>query len=138
LLAFACYQTDCTLRQMKDLAQRFRSKMVDPENGSHEPLRLLPSALYRYDIAAGQEQQPDVLDGAMFAFVMGTDPESLLMIEARRTAEGDQWQYSAAKRTDGLVEMFLDDQLVDSLAIRCVPYNPDSDFTCLHRPARKR
>jgi hypothetical protein len=42
------------LRQMKDLAQRFGSKMVEPQTGSHEPLRLLPSALYRYDLAAEQ------------------------------------------------------------------------------------
>lgn len=126
------------LRQMKDLARRFGSKMVDPQNESHEPLRLLPSPLYRYEIPGGQEQQPDVSDGALFAFVMGTDPESLLMIEARRTANGDQWQYAAAKRTDGLVEVFLGDKLVDSLPTRCVPYNPESDFTCLHRPAGVR
>jgi hypothetical protein len=31
-----------------------------------------------------------VLDGAVFAFVQGTDPETLLMVEARKT--GDAWQ----------------------------------------------
>jgi hypothetical protein len=125
------------LRQMKELARRFRSNMVDPA-ANHESLRLLPSPLYRYEIPDGQDKQSEVSDGALFAFVMGTDPESLLMIESRRASTGDQWQFSAAKRTDGLVEVFLDDKLVDSLATRCVPYDTESDFTCLHRPAGKR
>ena len=125
------------LRQMKELARRFSSKMVDP-TGKHEPLRLLASPLYRYDIAAADSQQPVISDGALFGFVMGTDPESLLMIEARQTPNGDQWQYAAAKRTDGLVEILLDDKLVASLATRCVPYNPESDLACLHRRVTNR
>ena len=47
------------------------------DSTDREELRLLPKPLYRYEPKAGP-----VIDGAVFAFVMGTDPESLLLIEA--------------------------------------------------------
>jgi hypothetical protein len=62
-------------------------------------LRLLPQPLYRY-----KSTDPDVLDGALFAFVTsaGTDPEALLVIEARKPAAGGGpvWHYAAARFTD--------------------------------------
>jgi hypothetical protein len=36
------------------------------------------------------------LDGAIFAFVRGTDPEVLLLIETRKLEGGDTWQYALA------------------------------------------
>jgi hypothetical protein len=49
-------------------------------------LRLLPHPLYRYE-----STDPDVVDGALFAFVTsaGTDPEALLAIEARKPGPTD-------------------------------------------------
>ncbi len=67
------------LRQMKTLAGQFSSTMLGwrADKSDREVLRQLPQPLYRYD-----SKRSDVLDGAVFAFVQGTDPESLLLIEA--------------------------------------------------------
>ena len=55
-------------------------------------LRLLPKPLYRYE-----STDPEVLDGAVFALVSsaGTDPEIILLIEARKTPEGPRWVFGA-------------------------------------------
>jgi hypothetical protein len=56
-------------------------------------LRLLSAPLYRY------EDKSDGVDGAVFAFVHGTDPELLLTLEARTTAGETNWSYSLAPLT---------------------------------------
>ena len=60
-------------------------------------LRLLPRPLYRYE-----STDPDVLDGALFALVSsaGTDPEIILLLEARVGQSGPQWLYGAARFSD--------------------------------------
>jgi hypothetical protein len=62
-------------------------------------LRLLPQPLYRYESA-----DPDILDGAVFAFVTsaGTDPEALLVLEARKPSGKDLpvWHYAVSRFTD--------------------------------------
>ncbi len=42
------------------------------------------------------------MDGALFAFVTsaGTDPEVVLVLEARKTAEGSAWYYRAIRFSD--------------------------------------
>ncbi len=74
------------LRQMRALAQEFRAFFDVPEDKSE--LRLLPKPLYRYET-----NRPDLLDGALFAFVLATDPEVLLVIEARPADGTPIWQY---------------------------------------------
>ena len=67
------------LAQMRSLARRFRGD--DDFEKEKSVLRLLPSPLVRYsNVATG------LVDGALFAFVHGTDPEMLIMIEARQNA----------------------------------------------------
>jgi hypothetical protein len=40
----------------------------------------------------------DLIDGAMFVFVLGTDPEAFLLIEARRPQIGvPEWRFGAAR-----------------------------------------
>ena len=70
------------LSQMKALAKDFSGKMVDLRDKSTE-LRLLPQPLVRYEPTAGE-----VVDGAIFALAEGTDPQALVLIEARRAGEG--------------------------------------------------
>ena len=84
--------------QLRRLAERF--EVVDDFHPIYaEPtierhvLRLLTKPLYRYE-AAG-----DLIDGALFGFVLGTDPEALLMIEAWKTSEGTAWRYAFAPMT---------------------------------------
>lgn len=81
------------LRQMRRLAERFTADKTT-RDGVERELRLLPQPVYRYD-----GDHPDLLDAAVFAFVEATDPEVLLLLEARPTEGGDEWQYAFARMT---------------------------------------
>jgi hypothetical protein len=81
------------LRQMRNLAGEFRAE-DDFWGRGWNALRLLPTPISRYGKAGGTPE-----DGALFAFVLGTDPESFLFIEARPVANGLEWQYAFAPMT---------------------------------------
>ena len=89
------------LREMKALAAEFSSTMLGwrADKGDREDLRLLPQPLYRYE-----SKRTDVVDGAVFAFVQGTDPESLLLIEAFHNGKRLEWQFAFARNTSGELE----------------------------------
>ncbi len=81
------------LRQLRALAREFTATKTDRKDVTR-PLRLLTQPIYRY-----QSASQGVVDGALFAFVEGTDPEVFLLIEARRT-EGKKdsvWHYALAR-----------------------------------------
>jgi hypothetical protein len=78
------------LRQMRSLATEFKAFFDLPDNRSE--LRLLPQPLYRYENTG-----PDLVDGALFAFVQATDPEVLLLLEARMQGDRLQWHYGFAR-----------------------------------------
>jgi hypothetical protein len=102
------------LRQMKSLAEQFSSTMLGwrADDSDREELRLLPRPLYRYETDRYKAAGGDVLDGAVFAFVMGTDPESLLVIEATKAGDAAKWQYAFVRRTSGELEGRHRDQVV--------------------------
>jgi hypothetical protein len=81
------------LAQMRSLAADFSGHSSNPQ-GNRWELRMLTTPVYRY-----QSNDPDVLDGALFAMVctVGTDPEAFLLVEARRTKEGPRWQFGVAR-----------------------------------------
>lgn len=97
------------LRQMKTLASQFSSTMLGwrADKSDREVLRLLPQPLYRYE-----SKRSDVLDGAVFAFVQGTDPESLLILEAFKQGAGFEWQFAFVRRTSGELEGRHKDNIV--------------------------
>ena len=84
------------LVQMRRLAQEFAAHTVDRDNNRSE-LRLLPAPLYRYP-----EAKTGVIDGGLFAFVdtKGTDPEMLLLIEAREREGKPVWEYACGRFSD--------------------------------------
>jgi hypothetical protein len=86
------------LAQMRVLTRDFTAATLDHEN-RHWELRLLPQFLYRYE-----STDPDVVDGAVFAFVTsaGTDIEALLVIEARKPPGKDLpvWHFAVGRFTD--------------------------------------
>jgi hypothetical protein len=94
--------------QLRALSREFSARSVDEQKQSWE-LRLLPNPLFRYE-----STDPDVLDGALFAFVTsaGTDPEVIIAIEARRSEDGFQWQYLVARFSDLDLYVKLKDQEV--------------------------
>jgi hypothetical protein len=77
------------LRQMRALALEFRGETHDR---TPTPLRLLTKPLYRYETSGG-----DCVDGALFAFVFATDPEVLLLIEARLLDDKLVWHYGLGR-----------------------------------------
>jgi len=82
------------LRQMRALAREFRATFNNPPDLSE--IRLLTQPLYRFET---EGRRTDVLDGALFAYVHTTDPEVLLVIEARPEVDGGHstWHYSLAR-----------------------------------------
>lgn len=90
------------LRQMKSIAAEFESTMLGwkADSTDREELRLLTKPLYRYEPA----KETGLLDGAVFGFAMGTDPESLLLLQAIGDKEDAKWQFAFARRTSGELE----------------------------------
>jgi hypothetical protein len=99
------------LIQMRDLARRFHCRVAS-EQSKKEELRLLPKPLYRY-APSGDE----LLDGALFAFVQGTDPEVVLSLEARRADGKATWSYAFTRRSMMALEADLDEEAVWSVPL---------------------
>ena len=79
------------LRQMRDLSKEFTARQTN-RNGIDRDLRLLTQPLYRYEMTEG-----GLIDGALFVFTLGTDPQAFLLIEARQVDRSAQWQYALAR-----------------------------------------
>jgi hypothetical protein len=92
------------LRQLRALAREFHIA-VDVDSGPTE-LRLLPQPVARFGgedatataLADGTSRSPD---GALFGFVLATDPEAWLVIDERRASEGGTaWNYAFARMSN--------------------------------------
>lgn len=84
------------LVQMRKLAERFA--VIDLFGWNEDAierytLRLMPQPVYRY------EEPDEKIDGALFVFAQGTNPEAVLLIEARRDDEKPGWRYGFAPTT---------------------------------------
>lgn len=95
------------LTQMRRLAQGFSARITASDKETSSDLRLLPQPLFRYS-----SRSAGVSDGALFAFVQATDPELILMLEARNTADGPLWHYAAARFTNRPLELRRGDREV--------------------------
>ena len=92
--------------QARGLARRFSAHM--DRQGERWELRLLNQPLYSYEAP-----QDGILGGALFAFVgYITDPEILVLIEARKTSDGRKWFYAPARFSDKSLWLNHDDQEV--------------------------
>ena len=123
------------LRQMKSLAGRFAARLTPAKigDGNPEVLRLLPSPLYRYDLKDAKETNPNLRDGGMFAFVMGTDPEVILLLENVERDGKAVWQYACARATAYAVEASLGDVVVWSAGGQSGP-DPTNTMMQIDRP----
>jgi hypothetical protein len=76
--------------------------------GEDYQLRLLPRPVHRYaDEGAG------IVDGALFAFTYGTNPEVFLQIEARREeTDRPRWRVSFARSSAAAVAVTRDGMTV--------------------------
>lgn len=94
------------LIQMRSLARKFSVKIFrDPPIDA----RLLPQPIHRYS-----DESAGIQDGALFAWAETTDPEGLLVIEARpEKAEGPaHWYYRFARMTSAGIEARLGETVV--------------------------
>jgi hypothetical protein len=81
------------LREMRAISEMFSAESIHRERGGETyPLRLQPRPIYRYE-----STDPSLLDGTLFVFTDGTDPEVWLIIEAHETGDGFKWQYGMAR-----------------------------------------
>jgi hypothetical protein len=83
------------LVQMRALAREFTVEELDKRNrpkGDDQTPRLLPTPLYRYDA-----KRTKALDGALYAFVLGTDPELLLLLECDTAAAKPEWRFGVGR-----------------------------------------
>lgn len=90
------------LLQIKEIASRF-SASISSSKTKPELVRRLPTPIYRYPGTVS-----DATDGAMVAFVKGTDPEAILLIEA----DSNRWQYAVARCTSWAVTVRFDKEVV--------------------------
>jgi hypothetical protein len=105
------------LAQMRTLAGQFTASVeFQYEGSSRYELRLLSRPIYRY---GGKEAE--ALDGAIFAFVQGTNPEVLLLVESRETKDGARWHFACAAMTSYPAEATRDGKQVWSVPKQEVP-----------------
>ncbi len=124
--------------QMKSLAGEFAAaddfkiNTSDVEPTRHT-LRLLTTPIYRY-----ADESEGILDGAVFAFVHGTDPEVFLVLESRTDKDGKAtWHYNLAPMTCWAVTVSRDGKEIWSLPERLNKSKPtDGYHVWLHRPLR--
>lgn len=86
------------LVQARAIARRFTASEDFRTTPNSEPsrfeLRLTPQPVYQYT-----SDKLGVLSGAVFAFVNGTDPEVLLVVEAYTDKQTTGWRYLLAPMT---------------------------------------
>ena len=88
---------------MRSIAGGFSGRLLDARveiAGEDQTLRLLTKPLYRYE-----PKDSALRDGALFTFVLGTDPEFFLLLEARETPRGARWQYALARMNDDALQV---------------------------------
>ena len=74
----------------------------------------MTNPVYRYEMP-----EREIIDGAVFPFVLGTAPELLLVLEARNDDDGTRhWEYLLAPLTVWAVEVKHGDQSVWKVAER--------------------
>jgi hypothetical protein len=107
------------LLQMKQILRRFTAHERAVVEGRIE-LRPMNQPIYRYESdAAG------AIDGAIFSFANGTNPEVLLVLEA---GQSDGWQFAFAQITGAEVFAELDEKQVWECPEADPPAERDSYF----------
>jgi hypothetical protein len=114
------------LGQMRSLAREFSTELTDKRSGDVivRKLRLLDQPVHRYE-----SEGNNVLDGGLFAFVEGTDPEAWLLLEAVGSDAERRWQFALARMNIDELRIRRDGAIVkewpglrDAWSDRTTPY----------------
>ena len=111
------------LVQMRAIAEEYRAIDDFEDKKSRWELRLLSKPVYRYAVA-----DRGIIDGALWTFAHGTDPEVFVLLEARETAKGNEWQIGMAPMTAYAVEVSRKEKPVWSAPFREPPWNFGKPF----------
>jgi len=111
------------LLQMRAIVEEYKAIDDFQNKQSRWELRLLAKPVFRY-------ADPDlgIIDGALWAFVHGTDPEVFVLLEARETRASREWQIGMAPMTAYAVEVSRKDQPVWNAPLRQPPRDPRDTF----------
>lgn len=82
--------SEARMRRQKALARQFEVGEVGSVDGDDYQLRLMPTPVYTYEDA-----DAGILSGGIYIFAYGTNPETLLVIEAREDQDQQRyWHYA--------------------------------------------
>lgn len=116
------------LVQMKAISRRVAAYTEETSRGKRV-LRLLPTPLDRYP-----QSDPKEADGALFSFVVGNDPEVILLVESDSRPKGVAvWQYGLILSTRSTSVASLDEREVwryDSMGKN--PSDPRGGYLSVH------
>jgi hypothetical protein len=102
---------------MRNIARDFTAD-VTIWSGTNHNLRLLTQPLLRYGKGSGE-----LVDGAIFAYARATDPDVLLVLEARAVAGTEpRWHYGLARMHGGKLRVQYHDEEVWSVDALAPPY----------------
>ncbi len=104
------------LVQMRRLSADFVAHLADTRSDDaavKRQLRMLTQPVFRYPVP---NEKATYADGALFAFVEGTDPEVFLMLEATQTKAGANWQFGLVRMNGDALRVTFRDQEVWSVA----------------------
>ncbi|QEG42127.1 hypothetical protein [Roseimaritima ulvae] len=111
------------LLQMKQIAKRM-SVQDGFEGGDADELRLMTTPLVRY-------RNEQIIDGALFTFAHGTDPELLVLVEARPSSAAGkpaQWHMAVAPMTSYAITAERDGATYWSVPWRKAPHPINAVF----------
>ena len=96
-------------RQARDIARALSGRiLINPRTDASAEMRLLTTPLYEYTLPGS-----DLLAGAMFGFeTNGTNPDLLVLVEARGQAGKPTWHIAPARMTTGGITLSYRDEKV--------------------------
>jgi hypothetical protein len=112
-------------RQIKSIAGRFSAHQFwDPDNSRFE-LRAIERPLLTY-----ADPENGILDGALFTFANGTNPEILLMVEARAGSNGkpDRYQFAVGRLAHAELHLAFDEKEIYSAPRGWTLCGPDKSY----------
>jgi len=111
------------LTQMRAIVREYAAIDDFEDTKSRWELRLLSEPIYRYTAT-----DAGLVDGALFAFAHGTDPEVFVLIEAHKKDQAMEYQIGLAPMTAYAVEVSRMDKVVWSAPYRKPPFDPREPF----------
>lgn len=85
-------------RQMRELARGFSGRiLINPRTNESAEIRLFTTPIFEY-----ADEETKLLSGAVFGFeTNGTNPDLLVLLEARGEPERPRWEFAPARMTTG-------------------------------------